>query len=157
MSDLYHTDILEWSERQGALLRRIAAGERVNDTDLDWPNIAEEIESVGNESCPEQNTPAESGQSSPQPASPAHPSKTGERAALTSGGVNFRRRSPPIGGPNCTPIHTQHEHMNFADAFCIRLATLKNWEQGTRKADEDTYAPNTGILTLYKTRITGRP
>jgi hypothetical protein len=49
MSDLYDTDILEWSERQGALLRRIAAGERVNDTDLDWPNIAEEIESVGNE------------------------------------------------------------------------------------------------------------
>lgn len=49
MSDLYDTDILEWSERQGVLLRRIAAGERVNDADLDWPNIAEEIESVGNE------------------------------------------------------------------------------------------------------------
>src|SRR5260370_41756500 len=27
MSDLYDTDILEWSERQGALLRRLAAGE----------------------------------------------------------------------------------------------------------------------------------
>ncbi len=46
MSD-YDTDILHWSERQGELLRRIAAGERVNDADLDWPNIAEEIESVG--------------------------------------------------------------------------------------------------------------
>lgn len=46
MSD-YETDILHWSERQGELLRRIAAGERVNDADLDWPNIAEEIESVG--------------------------------------------------------------------------------------------------------------
>jgi hypothetical protein len=44
---LYDTDILVWSERQGELLRRIAAGERVNDSDLDWPNIAEEIESVG--------------------------------------------------------------------------------------------------------------
>jgi hypothetical protein len=43
----YDTDILAWSERQGALLRRIAGGERVNDTDLDWPNIAEEIEGVG--------------------------------------------------------------------------------------------------------------
>ena len=41
------TDVYSWSERQGALLRRLAAGERVNDTDLDWPNIAEEIESVG--------------------------------------------------------------------------------------------------------------
>ncbi len=41
------TDILIWSERQGALLRRIAAGELVNSADLDWPNIAEEIESVG--------------------------------------------------------------------------------------------------------------
>jgi hypothetical protein len=47
MTDLYDTDILAWSERQGALLRSIAAGERVNDADLDWPNIAEEIESVG--------------------------------------------------------------------------------------------------------------
>jgi hypothetical protein len=46
MSD-YDTDILHWSERQGELLRRIAAGERVNDADLDWPNIAEEIEGVG--------------------------------------------------------------------------------------------------------------
>lgn len=46
MSD-YETDILEWSERQAALLRRRAAGELVNDTELDWPNIAEEIEDVG--------------------------------------------------------------------------------------------------------------
>jgi Domain of unknown function DUF29 len=47
MSDLCDADILAWSERQGALLRRIAAGDRVNDADLDWPNIAEEIEDVG--------------------------------------------------------------------------------------------------------------
>ena len=45
--DGYNTDIAAWSARQGALLRRVAAGERVNDADLDWPNIAEEIESVG--------------------------------------------------------------------------------------------------------------
>src|SRR5271157_2185336 len=48
MSD-YDTDILMWSERQGGLLRRRAAGELVNDSELDWPNIAEEIESVGRE------------------------------------------------------------------------------------------------------------
>jgi hypothetical protein len=47
MSDLYDEDILLWSERQAALLRRRAAGELVNDTELDWPNIAEEIEDVG--------------------------------------------------------------------------------------------------------------
>lgn len=47
MSDLYDTDILEWSERQAALLKRRAAGELVNNAALDWPNIAEEIESVG--------------------------------------------------------------------------------------------------------------
>jgi Domain of unknown function DUF29 len=29
------------------LLRRRASGELVNDTDLDWPHLAEEIESVG--------------------------------------------------------------------------------------------------------------
>jgi len=46
MSD-YDVDVLAWSERQGSLLRRLATGERVNDADLDWPNIAEEIESVG--------------------------------------------------------------------------------------------------------------
>jgi hypothetical protein len=43
----YDADILVWSERQADLLRRRAAGELVNDTDLDWPNIAEEIEDVG--------------------------------------------------------------------------------------------------------------
>jgi Domain of unknown function DUF29 len=46
MSD-YDTDVYAWSQRQGALLRRLAAGERVDDADLDWPNIAEEIETVG--------------------------------------------------------------------------------------------------------------
>ncbi len=48
MSD-YETDILVWSEQQSELLRRRAAGELVNDAELDWPNIAEEIESVGRE------------------------------------------------------------------------------------------------------------
>jgi hypothetical protein len=46
MSDLYEEDILLWSERQGDLLRRLARGERVNDQ-IDWDNVAEEIESVG--------------------------------------------------------------------------------------------------------------
>jgi hypothetical protein len=43
----YDSDILIWSERQAALLRRRAAGELVNEAELDWPNIAEEIEDVG--------------------------------------------------------------------------------------------------------------
>jgi hypothetical protein len=47
MSDLYDTDILVWSERQAELLRRRAAGELTNDNELDWFNIAEEIEDVG--------------------------------------------------------------------------------------------------------------
>jgi hypothetical protein len=45
----YETDILVWSERQADLLRRRAAGELVNEADLDWSNIAEEIEAVGSE------------------------------------------------------------------------------------------------------------
>ncbi|HUB16778.1 MAG TPA: DUF29 domain-containing protein [Acetobacteraceae bacterium] len=45
----YDTDIVVWSDRQAELLRRRAAGELVNDAELDWPNIAEEIESVGRE------------------------------------------------------------------------------------------------------------
>jgi hypothetical protein len=49
MSGLYDEDIVLWSEQQAALLRRRAAGELVNDAELDWPNIAEEIESVGSE------------------------------------------------------------------------------------------------------------
>jgi len=47
MSYLYDTDILLWSEQQADLLRRYAAGERVNDAAVDWPNIVEEIEDVG--------------------------------------------------------------------------------------------------------------
>ena len=46
MDGLYDIDILTWSERQAALLRRLAAGERLNE-ELDWPNVIEEIESVG--------------------------------------------------------------------------------------------------------------
>ena len=46
MSDLYGDDILLWSKQQAELLRRMAAGERVDDQ-VDWPNVIEEIESVG--------------------------------------------------------------------------------------------------------------
>ena len=45
MSD-YDTDTVLWSERQADLLRRLAAGERVNDQ-VDWENVAEEIDSLG--------------------------------------------------------------------------------------------------------------
>ena len=48
MSGVYDTDILVWSEEQAALLRQLAAGERVNDQ-IDWTNVVEEIESVGSE------------------------------------------------------------------------------------------------------------
>jgi hypothetical protein len=47
MSELYDTDTLLWSEHQADLLRRRAAGELINDAELDWPNIAEEIEALG--------------------------------------------------------------------------------------------------------------
>ena len=47
MSDLYDTDVFQWADHQAVLLRRRAAGELVNEAELDWPNIAEEIESLG--------------------------------------------------------------------------------------------------------------
>ncbi len=43
--DLYHRDILLWSEQQAALLRQVARGERINN--LDWDRVVEEIEDVG--------------------------------------------------------------------------------------------------------------
>jgi hypothetical protein len=43
--ELYERDALAWSERQAALLRRVARGERVND--VDWDHVVEEIEDVG--------------------------------------------------------------------------------------------------------------
>jgi len=42
----YETDIVLWSEHQSELLRRVAAGERVNDQ-VDWENVIEEIADVG--------------------------------------------------------------------------------------------------------------
>lgn len=48
MSD-YDTDLLIWSEHQADLLRRLAAGEPMNETP-DWANIVEEIEDVGQSS-----------------------------------------------------------------------------------------------------------
>ncbi len=44
--DLYYSDALAWAERQADLLRRLVAGERVNE-ELDWPNVIEEIQDVG--------------------------------------------------------------------------------------------------------------
>lgn len=46
MTKLYETDVLIWSEEQAALLRRLAAGERVN-KQIDWENVIDEVESVG--------------------------------------------------------------------------------------------------------------
>jgi hypothetical protein len=48
MDNLYDTDVLLWSEQQATLLRRLAAGERVNDA-VDWDNVIDEVESVGRE------------------------------------------------------------------------------------------------------------
>jgi len=46
VSELYDTDVYTWSRRQAELLRRHAAGERLNESP-DWANIIEEVESVG--------------------------------------------------------------------------------------------------------------
>jgi hypothetical protein len=46
MSNSYEADILTWSDCQADLLRRVGAGEKVNDQ-VDWENVAEEIEDVG--------------------------------------------------------------------------------------------------------------
>ena len=43
---LYEHDALAWAERQAALLRRLAAGEGVNET-VDWPNVIEEVQDSG--------------------------------------------------------------------------------------------------------------
>jgi uncharacterized protein DUF29 len=42
---LYERDVLAWSQHQADLLRRLGRGERVND--IDWAQVAEEIEDVG--------------------------------------------------------------------------------------------------------------
>ena len=46
MGDMYDADVLEWSEHQAGLLRRLAAGGLSNEAP-DWANIIEEVESVG--------------------------------------------------------------------------------------------------------------
>ena len=43
---LYERDSLAWAERQSDLLRRLAAGERVNEA-VDWAHVIEEIHDVG--------------------------------------------------------------------------------------------------------------
>lgn len=47
MSDLYDEDFILWTEQQATLLRRRADDDLVNDAELDWRNLAEEIEAVG--------------------------------------------------------------------------------------------------------------
>ncbi len=46
LDSLYERDALAWAEQQGALLRRLAAGEAVNEA-VDWPNVIEELQDVG--------------------------------------------------------------------------------------------------------------
>ncbi len=46
MSERYDDDFLIWTERQAELLRRVAAGDAVNEAP-DWTHIVEEIESLG--------------------------------------------------------------------------------------------------------------
>ena len=43
---LYEHDAFAWAERQSDLLRRLAAGERINEA-IDWPHVIEEINDVG--------------------------------------------------------------------------------------------------------------
>jgi hypothetical protein len=45
--DLHDDDVLLWSRRQADLLRRLAAGERINEQ-IDWANVIDEIDDVGN-------------------------------------------------------------------------------------------------------------
>jgi hypothetical protein len=47
LNDLYTRDFALWTEQQSLLLRRRAAGDLVNEAELDWLNLAEEIEAVG--------------------------------------------------------------------------------------------------------------
>ena len=44
--DLYRRDALAWAEQQAALLRRLAAGERLNEA-VDWANVIDEVQDVG--------------------------------------------------------------------------------------------------------------
>jgi Domain of unknown function DUF29 len=44
---LYDDDILEWSEQQAAALRHLAKTRPGVSNEIDWDNVAEEIESVG--------------------------------------------------------------------------------------------------------------
>lgn len=43
---LYERDALAWAEQQAALLRRLAAGERLNEA-VDWTHVIEEVRDVG--------------------------------------------------------------------------------------------------------------
>jgi hypothetical protein len=43
---LYETDALAWAEHQADLLRRLAHGERLNET-IDWPHVIDEVQDVG--------------------------------------------------------------------------------------------------------------
>jgi hypothetical protein len=94
MSD-YDADILTWSERQAELLRRRAAGKRVDDAEVDWPNIAEEIESVGRSELHAVESLQHKLRAEVWPLSPEAPLWRAEA-------WRFRDETPPAGCPPCT-------------------------------------------------------
>ncbi len=46
LSSLYEYDVLAWADRQAALLRCLAVGDRPDEA-IDWPNVIEEIQDLG--------------------------------------------------------------------------------------------------------------
>ena len=112
MSDLYDEDILLWSERQSTLLRRIAAGEPVNERP-DWANIIEEVESVGRERSARRAV-------TPAPGHPAHAQGRGvaelsRRRAWNSDARLFRVQARDAFSPS------MRQHIDVASIYADAL------------------------------------
>src|SRR5690348_2998233 len=131
-SDLYGDDIRLWSERQGALLRRLAAGEAVSEQ-VDWPHVVEEIEH----------------------SQPQHPDNQDEiarlRARLTAAEVlvkELRARLDDLTGKLTETQHDLAAAQDQVEAANVRAVAAGQAEHAARQADAERRAK--GLLARLK-------
>jgi hypothetical protein len=144
MNDLYEGDILLWSERQADLLRRRAAGELVNETELDWPNIAEEIEDVGRSELRSCRSLLRQALRHMLKAEAWPLSR--DAPAWRADAIDFRRQARDAFAPS------MRQKIDVADLYADALAALPD----TLDGQEPTSVPSTCPFTLDELLSDGR-
>jgi len=120
-SDLYGDDIRLWSERQGALLRRLSVGEPVSEQ-VDWQHVVGEIEDLGHDYA--------------QPAAQSEVARLTARLAAAEAEVNeLRARLEGLTGKLTDTQAELATAQHQAETAAARAVAAAESEQAMRQAE----------------------